>query len=248
MVSLVSRQTRKCHTTKHTNHADSSADSVQRVLVSTNHTNSCLFSGCLVSTILLETSRTWVCTPSGSSPNICQVERTVITSRKFFTPSGCYIAPVKDWSRRLWWRVGYFSTPLSMGQREGNGPLYGSFTGWWPTVTIVLIPRQHNTSPNSLNYLTNRPTLSPSWTIKGSEGFLRNTQPQLKTGWGVTETIYMQWVPMQCALPTIGSKCVQLWMKRESYIAAARNKWCRGSYWQWDHFSWQASHRNPFLR
>ena len=31
---------------------------------------------------------------------------------------------------------------------------------------------------------------------------------------------------------------VHKWMKRESYIAAARRKLERGSYCQWDHFSW----------
>jgi len=31
---------------------------------------------------------------------------------------------------------------------------------------------------------------------------------------------------------------VRPWMKRESYIAAVRTKLGRGSYWQWDHFSW----------
>ena len=31
---------------------------------------------------------------------------------------------------------------------------------------------------------------------------------------------------------------VRPWMKREAYIAAVRTKLGRGSYWQWDHFSW----------
>lgn len=34
-------------------------------------------------------------------------------------------------------------------------------------------------------------------------------------------------------------KKVPRWMKREAYIAAVRHKWGRGSYWQWDHFSFE---------